>query len=268
MTSNTDQIKKTIRDLFNLAENDAATEGEISNAITFARRLMDRHHLSEEECRKDDNLARARVLEMDEKYFSIDGTRLAIWEERLAAFVMDFVGSVAAYYSNPQQLHVNGIPQFKNFGDRVMVRKVVFYGVAEDAAMAAELYGTLRDTIATMAHMKFRGTHRGPGRSYAEGFVRGLSTKLAQARQADAQISTESRALIVRSTELAKAAQERAIAWRQEKTGEKIRKASRRSVGHDGNEAAYVGGYQDGQRAEVSAQRRSKLTGETQKRLA
>jgi len=49
-----DNVKDTIRKLLNLAENDGAADGEIDNALRFARRLMHQHHLSEEDIDRSD----------------------------------------------------------------------------------------------------------------------------------------------------------------------------------------------------------------------
>jgi len=48
----TTRIKEKIRKLLNLAEDDGAMEGEINNALNFARRLMLQHNISEEDIKQ------------------------------------------------------------------------------------------------------------------------------------------------------------------------------------------------------------------------
>ena len=266
MTENTDKIKKTIRDLFNLAENDAAAEGEVENAIRFARRLLDKHHLSEEECRKDPTMNAARSEVMEENGCVVGNGKLAYWEKQLGGFVQQFVGSVGCYLDYPKEVKIDGRLQFGDDGKPLVARRVVFFGVAEDAAMASNLYKTLQLTIATMARFRYGGAHRGDGRTYCEGYVSGLYSKLREAVRIDS-IDSESRALVVQSTALAKASKERAIAWRERVTGRKLRAGNARSVGaSDPN--AYNQGKADGAKTGVSASRTNKVTGEQQRRLS
>jgi len=255
MTTNTDQIKKTVADLLRLAENNAATEGEVENAIRFARRLMDAHHLSEEECRKDPHAFAAKKEIMGEQ--ATYG-----FVRTLSVFVEKLVGSVGIYRTRKQIVKKNNIVQFDANGDPDVRCGLVYFGPQEDIALACELFDSLHQTIATLARLKYGGTMRGPGRNYCEGFVVGLNQKLNEAKEKDL-ISSESRSLIVQSTAIAKATRERAVRWFEEQNG-KLKKGGEKKKGTF-NSDAYKNGIADGNNLNPTVNRRAKVEGSQQR---
>lgn len=265
--SNTDKVKQTIRGLLNLAANNAATEGEVANALRFARRMMDAHHLSEDECRRDPDAQHARAEVMGTEEWQNGNALLWMWEKSLGSFVERFVGSVGAYITGAKPLVIDGRAQFDAKGKRRATRAVVFFGPVEDCALATELYATLRETVATMARLRVGGAHFKEGRAYAEGFVAGLFRQLGEAKRVD-EASTESRALVVQSTAIATATKARAVGWLKAQ-GVRLGSARSGGTGITGSDqrAAYNSGVEDGRKATVSASRRSKVTGEAQRRL-
>ena len=94
----------------------------------------------------------------------------------------------------------------------------------------------------------------------------GLQDKLAESRKADRAASAEGCALVVRSTALALAKQQKAKEWLAKSEGIKLRSTSS-SAGGAHHSSAYGEGKEDGRRANVSAARKSKLDGSTQRRL-
>jgi hypothetical protein len=265
MTVNTDQIKKTVADLLRLAENDAAAEGEVENAIRFARRLMDAHHLSEEECRLDPHAAAAQKEIMGEQTIYGSVRTLAFWEQTLASFVELLVGSVGVYRTSKQIVRQNNIIQFDEAGEPQVKCGLVFYGPVEDINLACDLFDSLHQTIATVARLKYGGALRGDGRNYCEGFVVGLNTKLKEVKRQDL-IQQESRALIVRSTEIAKATKERAKLWLQENKDWKLRKSQKRQAGSAYNANAFQDGITDGKNINPKVNRKAKITGSSSQR--
>lgn len=257
MTLNTEQIKKTVRDLLNLAENDAATEGEIANAIKFARRYMDVHHLSEEECRK----AGERVEKFTNNTVYGEVGNLAQWEKNIGLFLLELIGSIGWWRTNRQKVTVNGIAVLDKNDRPVEKVGLVFYGPEEDVNLAVSMFEDLHATIATMARLKWGGTQRGEGRSYAEGFSKGLMLKLQEAEKAD-KTDVQTTALIVRSKEVALATKKRADSWLVET--KKWRRAPkdryvRRRVNNDAG--AYNEGIEDGKRTDTSIARKKKIAG-------
>lgn len=266
MTASLEQVKKTIGDLLRLAENDAAAEGEVNNAIRFARRLMDAHHLSADECRNDP-MAQAVKDHMDQAKVYSEGGKMSQWESSLSGFVCKFIGSVGCYLSTGEIARTPSGVIIRN-GDGTAVRRssVTFYGPHDDIYLATDLFDTLRQTIIAMARLKFGGVFRGPGRSYCEGFVSGLYSKLSAAKQLDEQSGEQSRALVVRSTAIAKETKARAEQWLRKEKGIKLM-AGRSSVSGTYHGDAYSEGRSDGKSANVAPQSRRGKIGASQKQI-
>jgi len=259
---NLDRVKDTIAKLLNLAKNDAATEGEVNNAMRFARKLMNEHHLTEEDCVEQDLSPEERVARATcamHSCFSF-GPNMANWEGTLAVFVTQFVGGVKVFRQACQDRRVNGIVPS---GKTATATKFNFYGIDEDAAYAVQLFGELCMLIAAMARLKWGGVFRGPGRAYAEAFVSGL---YEQIRAADAEQSvSDSRALVVRRNALVAAKESRAVAFLKETQGDVKLRAGARGGGRRHYEAEREG-RADGRAANLAG-RAAKLNGGGQRRL-
>ena len=90
-----DKAKDTIRKLLDLAADDAAAENEIENAIRFARKLMDKHNLSEDDLPQADE----RIIDMEKEacaeLFSQTGyAQWADWHKELSCVVCRIVPGV------------------------------------------------------------------------------------------------------------------------------------------------------------------------------
>lgn len=262
MSASTDAIKARVRALLNLAENDAATEGEIDNAVRFARRLMDAHHLSEDDCKNDPHAKAADEErgEMAQEYAMGTGRHVCSWENRLCQFVSKLVGSVDAYICDGQAplRTAAGALVFDDDGKQIMRGQVCFYGLKDEAKLATEIYADLVSTIAAMARLKFGGALRGSGREYGDGFISGLYSKLSDAKKADEISSAGSRALVVRSAEIALRKKEDARHWLKKDRGIKLRSA-RSSYSTFSDEHAYAAGKEDGRRANVAVNRQKRI---------
>lgn len=141
---------------------------------------------------------------------------MSAWEDQLAGFCCAFVGGVKCYVSREVR-RVHGIAQRRDDGSLIYDATMAFYGIAEDAALAQRTFVHLAVVISTMARLKWRGVYRGPGRSYCLGFVDGLFEQLA-CTDAE-QNASESRALVVRRSELVLAKERRADQWLDENVG-------------------------------------------------
>ena len=93
-----EKIKDDIRCMLNLAADDAAAEGEIENALRFAKRLMDRHNLSEDDLDADPEIA-LEEAEFARQRVNGDSSKLATWEKMLAAHICNVIGGID-YYSD------------------------------------------------------------------------------------------------------------------------------------------------------------------------
>ena len=248
-----DTIRAKVRKLLNLAEG-STHDGEIENALRFAQQLMDEHQLSRAQILDDDPDSAEAIHgeQMAREAAEAGGANLSGWEGVLAMAVCQAVGSVQCYRDRSRNGRTaeglfDGDPRT---GEPTRRGVVQFFGIAEDVALAVELFTDTRKTIATMARLKFGGVYRGPGRSYCEGFASALN------RQAEQQ--TEER--IAQCTAIILATESKALAWLKETHDVKIGASggSQRGGRHfcDANDE----GKADGQRCGFSANRRAKLT--------
>jgi hypothetical protein len=251
--SQIDKVKDRIRKLLNLAENDAATEGEINNAVNFAQRLMQEHHITQEDIHT--HAADQERVEMNQEAAFTSGVKVCAWEHALANFVTEMIGSVGVYSAGTHNATTpHGTMLFDNKGQPCKRHKYVFYGEIEEARLATDLYTDLTRTIAAMARMRYGGALRGDGRDYGLGFVSGLRTKLSEAKT---QAQTETTALAVRCTQIV--TQKRAAAgdWLKS-VGVDLHRSTRRISGAS-NGNAYGQGKADGAKANVTATRRARI---------
>ncbi len=268
MTTDTDRIKATIRKLLDLAGDDAAMEGEVANALKFARRLMLRHHVSEEDLA---DLAEAKgpaELAAEAEYTTAEaltrGAKLSQWESQLSWLLTRLVGTVGHYQSGRvRRTTDHGTLEFDAQGKVKRGTRLVFYGPLADARDAAELFQEWSTTIATMARLRYGGCFRGPGRSYAEGFVAGMFRQLALVRRDEDQQAegSDCTALMIQGAqEIMLAKRNHADVWLKKDQGVRLTSRSASSGGqHHGG--AWSSGQADGQRANVSRNQTKQLEG-------
>jgi hypothetical protein len=186
--NNRDQIKARIAKLLGLAENSAAAEGEIENAMRFARRLMDMHAVSEDEARQamnsTDGSTKAAAVEMNRYRASCGTAKMHRWQSTLAGYLVELTGA-QAYHTGAQteRSPVTGGVLFDDSGESRKTSGVMFYGEAEACRIAADMYADLCETIAAMGRIRFGGAYRGDGAAYCEGFVSGLYSILTEERR-------------------------------------------------------------------------------------
>lgn len=254
----TDRIKRRIRSLLNLAAGDAATEGEIDNAMRMAAQLMDEHHLTEADIAAA-KLESDRSQPMGTADAVAVGARFSAWESSLAWAVVGLVGSVNHYVARDAEAKIG------TFAAPKSGRGVRFYGPAEDCQLAADLFAEWAHVIATLATGKYGGCFRGDGAMYAMGFARQLLNRARETEKSRERISTDATKAIVHavSGSLAQVLSEKRESgrkWLAESKGVKLVQGGRRSGYSAGSHDAYAAGKSDGSRAEFSVSRRSKLT--------
>lgn len=256
MTANIEAIKDRIRKLLKTAKDDAATEGEIDNAIRFARSLLDKHHLSEEELADEPANHYARVDAADKsRFFATVSSRFYSWESALARFISNLTGAPSYCESNTRTARsADGRAKLNESDEPYEGKSFAFYGVAEDARMAVDLFYEIWWTVRSMARLKFGQCYRGDGGMYAEGFVDGLSDKLEEQqgqekKEAISSNNTRGLILIERRNDLIQYKEQSARTWLKG-IGVNLYAGSRRS-GANGSFGAYGEGRTDGQRTNV-----------------
>lgn len=261
------EIKDRIRKLLRVAEDDASSEAEIEVAMSAAKSAMDRHHLDESDLidEPEDQWKAIEAAHRDRTFVSV-GRCFHAWENYLASFAAEFVGGVGVY-RDPSKDRIarnhRGIAILNEQEEPYKAVRFCFYGIAEDAMMAAELFHEMWLTIRTMARLRWGTCYTKDGGYYAQGFVVGLFDKIKAAKMEQkkiAQQTSDSRTLILvaRRDDLIERKKASATEWLAKSTGIKLRKGSGAS-GANGSHQAWQEGFSDGQRTDVEAARRAKI---------
>lgn len=260
MSTDNEKIKSRVRKLLNLANDSAAFDGEIQNALRFARRLMVQHNIDESDLGtpRDPHEAAADVDYSQADAFT-EGENFSLWEGWLMRAVCELIGTVNSYrtHEKTSRRSAAGTLVFDDAGNPKTGTRLVFYGPMEDARDAASLFEEWSHVIAVMARLKYGGAFRGQGRSYAEGFASSLLNSLRVMREEErkeiAHVS-DSRALVVQSAHaLMKAKQDHARKWLEKETGIRLVSGSRRANRNDSG--AFSQGATDGRNAGFSRSR-------------
>lgn len=241
INSITDKLAKLLR----LSQDEAATDGEIANALNLAARLMAKHQLTRDDIdlNATDPIARVRLG----RHFAFSkSSKITSWEGQLAMFVTQFISSVSCYVGRAEMVKYKGIAMLDSNGSPRTAVPVCFYGSDDDAESAVEMFAELRDAIATMAIVRWGGWARGDGGAYAEGFVSGLKTKIHDAQAALLTSDQQTHALTLQSNKLAIAIVDKAKDWLATEHKIKLGKRSGSSGSRSGSSAARREGRQDG----------------------
>jgi hypothetical protein len=242
-----DKVKERIRLLLNVANNSGSTDGEIDNALRFAKQMMLAYHLEEQDLKDSDPHTKAAQLEFEQsKTFSL-GKRDSSWESRLCGFVSHFFGSVGVYIENYQteQKTKHGTIAFDQNGNPKMAKAIVFYGPKDECLLAKEMYEQLAITIAGMARLRYGGFLRGKGRDYGDGYVSGLMNSLHEQEYKLRNDSSSTGMIVHRGNQLALRKKEAAQEWLADTQGIHLAKAQKRKIGS--SSGAYSSGRKDGE---------------------
>lgn len=254
MNGKIEKIIGRIRKLFAIAADKGATSHESQSAINMANSLMDKFHLSEEDIGESVDSASIGMA----RFHAYVGPAVYTWESMLGGFISEFT-HVPVYIDARKNRAVSatGSLRYKQ-GKPWDGKSFVFYGVAEDAIIAAMLYESLHDMISANAVLRYGKAYKGNGALYAQGFVDGLHDQLMNARAANAKLSDESPlTLIIQREGIIRRKQEMAKEWLRRQGETLINRAHSR--GASGDLHAYAKGVHDGKQTNVSADRRKKL---------
>ena len=263
-------IKDRIRKLLNLANDDGAIGGEIRNAVAFAQKLMDEHHLSEDDLGSVDE----KILDLERAAMArgrVNGSsKFTRWEMELSSIAGRIVG-VRNYRDNAKEIErgLHGTAVLAANGNPKRCVGFIYYGTAEDVELAKGIYNELRMTIIAMARMKFGSVYRGMGRQYSEGFVVGIreayrksrdAANLLAASQERIGINVNALVLVEKRGDLVRQKQKHADGWLRLQ-GVRLRKSNWSSGASLGDGQAYGEGKRDGRATNVDASRKVKLSG-------
>lgn len=245
-------VKERVRRLLAIAEDDAAADAEIEQAMLMARRYMASYQLERDDIvERGDELDLSRI-EWGDCFRPYRQTRRAsLWESLLATWVCDFVGTVKSYQSS----------RFveTRLGKRTMCKGLIFYGPTNDAVFAAEVFEEVQEVVATLAYHRYGAIFRGDGGSYSEGFVDGLRDQLQDAKDVDRDSSDEqTRALAVVQDQRQLAIVDGARNWLADVKGIKLRHGHGLSGVNAGfNSNAHGQGRSEGRKYSVGSTRRA-----------
>lgn len=251
------KIKDRVKKLLNLANDSAAFDGEIDNALRAARKLMLEHNITERDLETaKDNMSQETVVNGQVETYSF-GAHVSTWEGVLMMAVMKLVGTVGCYKTatTVERRAAHGTLEFDSKGNIKTGTKLFFYGPEADARDAADLFEEWVHVIATMARLHHGGCFKGNGRAYAEGFATALQTKVVKIDREERELviaGAVGTALVLqgaRENMLAK--QTAAKAWLREKLGINLT-SRKRSRSTTNDREAYNDGFTAGTRSEFS----------------
>lgn len=258
MASVIDQITK----LLNMTCENGCTEAEAQAAYNTAQKLINKHHIS------DDQLA----SEPQTVYDSIDPCQFNkrrcficqsayTWELSLATVVSEYAGCPCYADQNVMTVRRNGVAILDSRGKSKLGKSIVFYGVPEDVALAAELYDHLRDLIMSMATIRWGGAFKGSGASYCEGFTTGLYRRIQAAASSIKAIGGTTAVALYRKDDVVEYKKKIARLWLEGQGSTlakpKTRRYDRKATNE--TEAARSEGYSDGTNTDIGIARKKKI---------
>lgn len=256
--SDIETIKARIRKLMAIAGDGVAPEGEIDNAMRLAAKLLDAHHLSQDDMAETPGDVDP---ELGQAFATSQATRFSTWEGILSHAISTLFGCVQTYSSNDTApIRVNGIIQMKGDQARRGCR-ICFYGPAAESREAAELFEEWSRAIAAMGVARWGGCFRGEGAMYCYGFARALFAKANQINKERATVkakaigeSTTAITLLNRYEIL----RTRGKDWLKKEKGIHLVSAGRGSGYSSGSSEAYEEGEAHGNAAEFGRSNRGR----------
>jgi hypothetical protein len=252
-----ENIKEKLKKLLSISKDDSASENEIESSLRIAARLMQSHHLSEDDLfeSEEDQVSKIEKSNFKSVTTYVGGKKFK-WETVLLSYVARLVGGIVIYTGHrelkktPSGLLVNGGEKGVSFH---------FTGIAEDVEIAKQIFDELRWVIISLARMKHESVFKGEGAVYAEGFVNGLSSKLNVEQHKIANENNTDRGLILskRRNELIKRKTELAYNFLEKNSVKLVKKGKLR--GGTGTDKAFEDGLNDGKNYDVSVNKTRKL---------
>ena len=250
------RIKDKLAKLLRLGEDNAATPGEIDNALTLATQMMAKYQLTRSDIDLNAADPTSRVT-LGRHFAFCTGIIMAPWEATICNFVESFIGSVACYKAGKMPVRKNGIADF--FGapsqESRQACAIAFYGCDDDARAAMELFEELSSAISTMSIIRWGGWARGDGAAYSYGFASAIRNAHRNAHQELSNVDSYTSALMIRSAESSLAIVNHAKDWLSTTHNVKIGKARKGkplNFNSSNASAAFEEGRRDGNNYNVS----------------
>ena len=165
MNSIPEKIVERIKKLLRLAGDDGAAEGEIENAMRFAKKLMAEHNLEEHAIVLEEDVDDVAARIVDQMIYSV-ANAVPRWKRDLAQIAAKVCG--CRIYWNTQF----------DIGAASGGRKCIhLYGMEEDCAVATALFRELCVTLQTLARVRCGKGWTASHGSYAIGVISKLQSR-------------------------------------------------------------------------------------------
>lgn len=256
-------VKQKIHHLLKLGSaelDNSEVRGDIEAAMKLAQNLLQKYHLDRADIETENTNKHIETEEQFEKVsVKFHGKNISIWENTLYNAVKILVGTVEAYKGSVEE-KTGSFRAVRSFN------VLYWYGPAEDAHIAAELYEDWSHVIATMAVGKYGTFLRKDGARYASGFASGLLTLANKAKEEREKMITPSTTAIVRHSggtleQVLALKKQKAKNWLTKEQNIQLNK-SRKSHSYKYNHSnihAFLDGQSDGLSAAFTAERKKKL---------
>jgi hypothetical protein len=223
-----ERIIARIRKMLTLAQDGAATEGEIENAMRLARQLLDEHNLTEQDVAPPPGAsahASAGIQQAPSRF----RTGWGRWREMLALAAGKLTDCGVVFHTRPDKRQC-----------------AIFVGTSLDTTIALEMFAYLETTAKTLARQ-----HYGPGkwkpahRQYALGFANTCFSRASRATETSSAAAGTT-AIVVRKAEMVKS-------YIREEMRSRTTRMTKARIKHPD---AYVRGCEDGKRIDLSTSHR------------
>lgn len=161
-----DKIIGRIKKLLRLANNDAASEGEIENAMAFAKKLMDQYNLEEQAILIEETDEQVASKVVEEVMFAMKGTIYPQLRNLIGASAI--LCGCRIYYDDYHYI------------DGKRKRAIMIYGQPHDVAVARAMFKELRASMNTLVYINYGRKHSIEQSSYRKGFSQRI---LSRARE-------------------------------------------------------------------------------------
>jgi hypothetical protein len=235
------QVLDRIRKLLAMTDESAGTtEGEVENAMRFARKLMDEYNLSEDQVRPPADDGRPDTAGIDRE----EGMTLRQWPVWMQNFALavcrlcdvDMYWATSTYWRPADTVRPTG-----------RQKTAVFVGYAVDIAIAREMLKYLLTVTRVMARQRYGNRWLSPHKSYALGFSETVYHRVVTLKREAAASTGEAEActaIVLRKADNIKAWIEQNLTLR----------SPRKGGGTSGptDPMAYVRGREDGKNVDLS----------------
>lgn len=247
-----EKVKVMLKNLFEVAEGDTSTDGEIENALVAASNLMSAYQIERDDIVDTDDGLELNITYGKARTYSMY-TSIRAWESYLCHFIDDFVPGVD-HYIQRKRLRRNKAGMA--IGGKATL--IIFYGPELDVQFALEVFEEVRTFIQAAATLRYgKALAQGQAAAYAEGFAAVLyHANVKQQQQLSKQATSDSTALVVVSRALA--IKEGAENWLREQ-GTDLGKDKGTTSAAYRDFGAYEQGQKDGKNYEPTSTKKAGL---------